>query len=183
MVKLRLTRTGKRGEPHYRIIAIHARTKREGRALEYLGYYNPRTKPSTVTLKDERIKYWLSQGAQPTNIVRSLLVKNNLLEPDKVKKVYKTKPGRKKTERAKQRKEKGMEKKEDKKKKGEKIEKKIEKKAKIKQPKPIEPKEKVQPEKKSETKQGNKSEKEKDMKKETKTKSSDTKKDEVKKKK
>lgn len=99
MVKIRLTRTGKKGAPHYRIIAIQAKTKRDGKALEYLGYYNPRTNPSTITLEKERIQYWLDQGAQPTDTVRRLLINNNVIEAPKEQKVFKKKPGRKRAER------------------------------------------------------------------------------------
>lgn len=81
MLKIKLTRIGKRHEPHYRIIVIPERTKREGRAVEQLGYYNPRTKE--ITVKKDRIKHWLSVGAQPTNTVHDLLAKQKLLEPRK----------------------------------------------------------------------------------------------------
>ncbi|MFW5702656.1 MAG: 30S ribosomal protein S16 [Candidatus Dojkabacteria bacterium] len=84
MVKLRLTRTGKKHEPHYRLIAISARTKRDGEAIEYLGYYNPRSNPSTVDFNIERVKYWLSVGAQPTETVKGLLVKEKVLKADKL---------------------------------------------------------------------------------------------------
>lgn len=99
MVKLRLTRIGKRHQPHYRIIAIQARTKRDGKALEYLGYYNPRTNPTTTKVKKERIEYWLDNGAQPTRTVQNILVKEGILEGSKEKKVYTKAPGRKKQER------------------------------------------------------------------------------------
>lgn len=99
MVKIRLTRTGKKGEAHYRIIAINAREKRESRAIEFLGYYNPRTNPSTYELNKERIKYWLSVGAQPTYTVSRLLDKEGLYKA--VKKKFTKKAGRKKQEREK----------------------------------------------------------------------------------
>lgn len=105
MVKIRLARFGKKGAPHYRIVAIQAREKRESKAIEYLGHYNPRTKPSTVKLDKERIQYWLSVGAQPTDTVAYLLSKEGLFKVDE-KKTYSKKPGKKKTERAKLEKEK-----------------------------------------------------------------------------
>lgn len=72
MVKLRLARYGKRGQPFYRIVAIDDRKKREGPALEVVGTYNPLTKPATIILKKERIEYWLKMGAQMTETVRNL---------------------------------------------------------------------------------------------------------------
>jgi len=94
MVKLRLTRTGKIHQATYRLIAIQARTKRDGKALEYLGTYNPRTKPSTFTFNKERIEYWLKVGAQPTQTVRYLLAKNQVITIEK--KQFQAKPGKKK---------------------------------------------------------------------------------------
>ncbi len=99
MVKLRLARFGKKHKPSYRLIAIEARTKRNGKAIEYLGYYNPMTNPSTFTYDKERVKYWLSKGAQPTDTVRSYLAKDKLVEP--LKKKFHKKPGKKAQERAK----------------------------------------------------------------------------------
>lgn len=79
MLKIRLTRIGKKHEPHYRIVVIPARTKREGKAIENIGYYNPRSKD--LKLKVERAKYWLSVGAQPTDTARSFLAKHKLIVP------------------------------------------------------------------------------------------------------
>lgn len=79
MVKISLTRTGKRNQPHYRVVIRPARSKRDGKALEYIGYYNPRTSPTTVKLELDRVKYWLSVGAQPTDTVRDMLIKEKLL--------------------------------------------------------------------------------------------------------
>ncbi|MBN2015755.1 30S ribosomal protein S16 [Candidatus Dojkabacteria bacterium] len=78
MLKIRLKRTGKRNQPSYRIIVIKARTKRDGRAVEYLGYLDPISKKLEVNV--ERAKYWLSVGAQPTDTVRSILAKHKLIE-------------------------------------------------------------------------------------------------------
>ncbi len=98
MVKLRLTRVGKKGEPHYRVIAIQAREKRESKAIEFLGYYDPKTNPSTFKVEKDRIQYWLSVGAQPTATVARLLARQELfkVEPKKFNK----KPGKKIMERA-----------------------------------------------------------------------------------
>ena len=79
MLKIRLKRAGKKHAPHYKIIVIPARTKRDGRAVEYIGYHNPISKETKVDL--ERAKYWLSVGAQPTGTVHSILAKHKLLEP------------------------------------------------------------------------------------------------------
>lgn len=98
MVKLRLTRTGKTHQPTYRLIATQNRTKRDGEALEYLGFYNPRTNPSTFTFDKERVEYWLGVGAQPTETVAYLLGKEGVIKV--VKKKYTKQPGRKATERA-----------------------------------------------------------------------------------
>ncbi len=76
-VKIRLTRMGSKKKPFYRIVALDSRTRRDGRPLEFLGYYNPMTEPVEVKLDNERIAYWLEQGAQPSDTVRSLLQKNS----------------------------------------------------------------------------------------------------------
>lgn len=73
VLKLRLTRMGAKGQPHYRIVVQEARSKRDGRFVENVGHYNPLTEPSTIVVNAERVKYWLSVGAQPTDSVASLL--------------------------------------------------------------------------------------------------------------
>ncbi|PIE66223.1 MAG: 30S ribosomal protein S16 [Desulfobacterales bacterium] len=75
-VKIRLTRMGSKKKPFYRIVALDSRTRRDGRPLEFLGYYNPMTEPADIKLNKERIDYWLEQGAKPSNTVKSLLRKN-----------------------------------------------------------------------------------------------------------
>lgn len=77
MVKLRLTRIGGKKRPFFRIVATDSRAKRDGRFIEILGTYDPLKEPSDIHLKAERIKYWLSVGAQPSNTVQVLL-KNNI---------------------------------------------------------------------------------------------------------
>ena len=72
-VKLRLTRVGKTKQPQYRVIAADSRRARDGRFIEILGQYNPRTEPSTVTIDNDKAVKWLMQGAQPTERVRKLL--------------------------------------------------------------------------------------------------------------
>jgi len=74
-VKIRLARHGAKKRPFYRIVAADGRCRRDGRFLEILGTYNPLIDPAEVSLKDERIRYWISQGAIPTDTVRSLFKK------------------------------------------------------------------------------------------------------------
>lgn len=74
-VKIRLKRVGAKKNPHYRVVIADARAPRDGRFIEEIGSYNPQTQPSTVNIKMDRAEYWLSQGAQPTETVRSLLKK------------------------------------------------------------------------------------------------------------
>ena len=78
MVKIRLQRTGSRGKPFYRIIASHSEAPRDGRFLEILGTYNPAPDPPKVTLKENRVLYWLGVGAQPTRTVERLLQKHGI---------------------------------------------------------------------------------------------------------
>lgn len=73
MLKMRLTRMGAKGQPHYRIVVQEARSKRDGRFVENLGHYNPLTEPSTIVVNAERVRYWLGVGAQPTDSVASIL--------------------------------------------------------------------------------------------------------------
>lgn len=72
-VKLKLTRLGSKKHPFYRVVAANNETARDGRPLEYLGYYNPMTNPPAVKLNADKIKQWLDQGAKPTETVRALL--------------------------------------------------------------------------------------------------------------
>ena len=65
-VKLRLTRVGSKKNPVYRIVAADSRSPRDGKFLEIVGRYNPQTDPSTIELDEERIKDWISKGAQPS---------------------------------------------------------------------------------------------------------------------
>jgi small subunit ribosomal protein S16 len=97
MVKIRLSRFGKRNTPFFRLVVTPAREKRESKFLENVGHYSPLNKE--VVLKEDRIKYWLSVGAQPTDTVKYMLVKNGLMEATASKKVYTKQPGKKATER------------------------------------------------------------------------------------
>ena len=78
MIKLRLKRFGKKREASFRLVATNSTSRRDGRPLEELGFYNPRTKETR--LNPEAIRTRLSQGAQPTDTVRSLLEKGGLIE-------------------------------------------------------------------------------------------------------
>lgn len=72
-VKLRLTRVGTHKRPHYWIVAAESAMPRDGRYLEKLGIYNPRTDPRTLEIKTDRINHWLDLGAEPSSAVRELL--------------------------------------------------------------------------------------------------------------
>ncbi|MEW9264860.1 30S ribosomal protein S16 [Kineococcus endophyticus] len=72
-VKIRLKRMGQIRAPFYRIVIADSRSKRDGRAIEEVGLYNPMTDPSTIEVKSERVQYWLGVGAQPTEQVAALL--------------------------------------------------------------------------------------------------------------
>ena len=72
-VKLRLTRVGKTKQPQYRIVAADSRSPRDGRFIQIVGTYNPRTDPSTLNVDNEKAVKWLRQGAQPTERVKKLL--------------------------------------------------------------------------------------------------------------
>ena len=72
-VKIRLKRMGKIRTPFYRIVVADSRTKRDGRVIEEIGTYNPKTDPSTINVISERAQYWLGVGAQPTEAVAAIL--------------------------------------------------------------------------------------------------------------
>lgn len=74
-VKIRLARHGKKKKPFYRIVIADSESPRDGRFLENVGTYNPLVDPVEVSLKQERIKYWIDQGAIPTDTVKSLMKK------------------------------------------------------------------------------------------------------------
>jgi len=78
LVKLRLKRIGKKKTPFYRIVVAESEAPRDGRFIEEVGTYNPKMNPSAVTLKADRIRYWLNNGVQPTDTVKSLLIKEGI---------------------------------------------------------------------------------------------------------
>ena len=79
MVKIRLKRMGMKKEPFYRIVITDSRNARDGRAIEQNGNYNPVSEPVQLKINEERAKYWLSVGAQPTDTTRGLLKKGGVL--------------------------------------------------------------------------------------------------------
>jgi small subunit ribosomal protein S16 len=74
-IKIRLARHGAKKRPFYRIVVAEIESPRDGRFLETVGTYNPVKDPAEVVVKDERVKYWMEQGAIPTDTVKSLLKK------------------------------------------------------------------------------------------------------------
>jgi small subunit ribosomal protein S16 len=74
-VKIRLLRMGKIRNPQYRIVVADSRTKRDGRAIEYVGLYHPKEEPSRIEVNSERVQHWLSVGAQPSEPVVAILSK------------------------------------------------------------------------------------------------------------
>jgi small subunit ribosomal protein S16 len=77
-VKIRLARHGAKKRPFYRIVIADSESPRDGRFLEAIGTYNPLKEPAEVTLKTDRVKYWIDQGALPTDTVKNLLKKEGL---------------------------------------------------------------------------------------------------------
>lgn len=78
-VKIRLTRFGAKKAPFYRIVVADSRYPRDGRFIEEIGYYNPLTEPAEIKVDVEKAKKWLANGAQPTDTVRDLLKKQNVI--------------------------------------------------------------------------------------------------------
>ena len=79
MVKIRLTRIGAKKNPCYRIVAMDSRKARDGEYIEQIGIYQPKTEPATIKIDEELAKKWLANGAQPTDTVRDLFRKANIL--------------------------------------------------------------------------------------------------------
>ena len=80
MVKIRLRRVGAKKQPSYRVVVADARSPRDGRFIETIGHYDPRTDPPTVDIDEERARYWLDRGAQPTDAVLRILEQKGLAE-------------------------------------------------------------------------------------------------------
>lgn len=75
MVRIRLRRVGLKKQPSYRVVVADQRSPRDGRFIEAIGHYNPRTRPNTDVIQEDRALYWLSTGAQPSDTVKKLLVR------------------------------------------------------------------------------------------------------------
>lgn len=85
MLRIRMQRFGRKNRPFYRISAVDKRTRRDGAPVEELGWFNPVEKDAAkqLSINEERVKYWLSMGAQPTDTVRDMLAKRNLIDVKK----------------------------------------------------------------------------------------------------
>src|SRR5579872_2409749 len=81
MLKIRLRRTGAKKQPAYRLVVAESTAPRDGTFLENLGHYNPLTTPTTFVIKEERVREWLSRGAQPTDRVARLLSAQGIVPP------------------------------------------------------------------------------------------------------
>ena len=79
MLRIRLRRVGGKKQPSYRIVVAESTAPRDGKFVEIVGFYNPRTEPETITVKEERVLYWLSMGAQPSDSLVRLLKKAGTL--------------------------------------------------------------------------------------------------------
>ena len=79
MVKIRLRRMGAKKAPYYRIVVADSRSPRDGRCIEEIGTYDPLTTPATITVDAEKAQQWIKNGAQPTDTVKALLKKANVL--------------------------------------------------------------------------------------------------------
>ncbi len=84
MVKIRLSRVGKKKQPSYRLVVADVKSPRDGDFIEIIGHYNPRTEPATIVIDEEKARQWLSRGAQPTERVSILLGKAGITEMPKI---------------------------------------------------------------------------------------------------
>lgn len=100
MLAIKLSRVGKKKQPSYRLIVVEKTKDPWGKAKEIVGFYNPRTKPKTVKVDAERVKYWLEHGAQPTNTVWNILVDAGVVKGEKKKSHASGKPAEEKKEAA-----------------------------------------------------------------------------------
>ncbi len=79
-VKIRLTRMGKKKNPFYRVVVADQRSRRDGAPIEEIGYYDPMTEPASIKIDAEKAQKWLANGAQPTDTVRALLKKSEIIK-------------------------------------------------------------------------------------------------------
>lgn len=80
MVRIRLRRVGAKKQPSYRVVVADQRSPRDGRFIETIGHYNPRTDPATIVIKEDRALYWLSKGAQPSDPVQRMFRNAGILD-------------------------------------------------------------------------------------------------------
>ena len=92
MVRIRLWRGGKKGRPSYRVVVVDSRSRRDGRVIENVGFYDPLTRPATIQLSVDRIHSWIGKGAQMSNSVRSLVKKVETLPPGSEAAAYEAAP-------------------------------------------------------------------------------------------
>ncbi len=86
MVKIRLRRVGTRKKPSYRVVVADSRAPRDGAFISIIGHYNPLTDPETVVIDEDKARYWLGQGAQPTDTTARLLAKAGIIEESEARK-------------------------------------------------------------------------------------------------
>jgi len=98
MLSIRLARFGRKHEPYFRIAVMERKKSPSSNVIEYIGNYSPLSKE--LNLDKDKAKHWISVGAQPSDTVKRLLVKEKILKAPKHKKVYSKKPGKKAAERA-----------------------------------------------------------------------------------
>jgi small subunit ribosomal protein S16 len=82
MVAIRMRRAGSKKRPFFRIVVTDSRAARDSSFVEILGYYNPRTRPAVVKVDRDRVSYWISKGAQPSDSVRTLIARHLTPEPE-----------------------------------------------------------------------------------------------------
>ena len=92
MLRIRLRRTGQKHQPSYRLVVADQNARRDGDFVEIVGHYNPRSEPTEIVVNEERIKYWLGVGAQPSDTVHRILHKQGLTTTEPRKQA--TKPSR-----------------------------------------------------------------------------------------
>lgn len=92
MLKIRLKRIGKKKQPSYRFVVAESTKPRDSKTIEEIGFYNPMTKPSTIKIDQDRAKHWMKNGAQPTDTVAQIFVKEKLIK--EIKKGSKKSQGR-----------------------------------------------------------------------------------------
>ena len=86
MIKIRLRRIGSKKKPQYRLVVADVRSPRDGKFIDIIGHYNPLTDPETVVIAEDKARYWLERGAQPTDTAARLLTKVGIIEESKARK-------------------------------------------------------------------------------------------------